>query len=187
MFNSNDLIGNLYLAIAIHQCSRGKYACILPQDLEQRNANPKAIKDNDLRNVRDLDGAVFSFDGSDPESGTVVEFVQAKSLGKPVVLVRSDLRAGGDQHRLNGDPWNLMMSNYPRTQNVVFDGIVAKYQELRLQHRGDVHQIAVDLSKDMAHNIVAALDKAFAAPPLPLPGELRTEDLYAWYNVFNNL
>ncbi|MCC8372288.1 MAG: nucleoside 2-deoxyribosyltransferase [Rickettsia endosymbiont of Pseudomimeciton antennatum] len=95
LFTNKDLIGNLYLALAIEEASNGKYKCILPQNLEQRDTNAQLIKNNDLKSVREADGGIFSFDGSEPDSGTVVEFIQSKFLGKPAVLYRSDIRLGG--------------------------------------------------------------------------------------------
>lgn len=37
LFTNKDLIGNLYLALALEEASSGKYKCILPQNLEQRD------------------------------------------------------------------------------------------------------------------------------------------------------
>ena len=60
------------------------------------------------------------------DSGTVVEFVYAKLLDIPAVILRTDFRGGGDQDT-DGDAWNLMVSFYPRTRNVTLerDGVVS--------------------------------------------------------------
>ena len=73
--------------------------------------------------------ALFNFDGSDLDSGTVVEFVYAKLLDIPAVILRTDFRGGGDQDT-DGDAWNLMASFYPRTRNVTLNAM-AWYQEER--------------------------------------------------------
>ena len=77
------------------------------------------IRNQDLKQVMACDLALFNFDGTDLDSGTVVEFMMAKVLDIPSVLLRSDFRASGDQER-EGDDWNLMCSFYPRSKKVQF-------------------------------------------------------------------
>jgi len=59
------------------------------------------------------------FDGAELDSGTVLEFAVAKSLGKPTLILRSDFR------RLYStglsEPYNLMVKNWPRTVEVRLD------------------------------------------------------------------
>jgi len=119
LFTNKDLIGNMFLASSIEKLSYGKYRCVLPQDLQQMNTSTEGIKDQDLINVRDTDGILVSFDGTELDSGTVVEFIASKFLNKPAVIYRTDFRAGGDQDmRTNSENWNLMLTNYPRTEVV---------------------------------------------------------------------
>jgi hypothetical protein len=57
------------------------------------------------------------FDGLELDSGTVVEFGVAKSLGKPTVILRSDFRRLSGTSSLT-EPYNLMVKNWPRTVEV---------------------------------------------------------------------
>ncbi len=124
LFNHKDLLGNVALADAISKFSKGKYNCVLPQDLEQNKSTPKAIRDSDILNLLSSDIAIFNFDGSELDSGTVVEFMIAKFADIPAVVLRTDFRGGGDccETRVgtgNSEvypPWNLMASFYPRTK-----------------------------------------------------------------------
>lgn len=121
LFNSKDLIGNKLLAQAIETLAP-RYKIILPQDLEQGRATPKNIRDNDLKNLLECDMGVFNYDGSELDSGTVVEFMFAKFADKPSLLLRTDFRGGGDQtYGEAGEPWNLMTSFYPRTRTLLLD------------------------------------------------------------------
>ena len=72
------------------------------------------------------DVALFSFDGVELDSGTVVEFMIAKMLDIPSVVYRTDFRGGSgeeaiDQHEYK---WNLMVSFYPRTKVIQMNGMV---------------------------------------------------------------
>ncbi len=123
LFNHKDLLGNAALADVIFKISNGNYKCVLPQDLEQNKSTPKAIRDSDILNLLSSDIAIFNFDGSELDSGTVVEFMIAKFADIPAVVLRSDFRGGGDccESRVGDSsevypPWNLMASFYPRTK-----------------------------------------------------------------------
>lgn len=50
----------------------------------------------DVDGVRRADAVVAVMDGADPDSGTSFECGLAYALGLPIVLVRTDFRAGGD-------------------------------------------------------------------------------------------
>lgn len=117
LFDFKHLMGNQALAETIKQVSGSKLSCTLPQDLEQTHFRSSAIKDNDLFVLTKSDLALFNFDGTELDSGTVVEFIVAKMLNIPSVILRTDFREGGDQNK-DGDPWNLMVSNYPYTRTV---------------------------------------------------------------------
>lgn len=188
LFNNKDLIGNLYFAEALFKVSKGRYTCHLPQVFEQqRSINVAIIKNADLRHVRDADGGLFNLDGAELDSGSVVEFIQAKSLDKPAVILRSDFRAGGDAYKYGGDPWNIMISNYPRTKIIIVQNILSKYQEVHHKHNANPHEVATDLSNYLAQQVVPALDYVFGLPKLPLPKGLTEKQVYDWYNTFNNL
>ena len=129
LFDHKHLAGNELLAGAVDRRSGGRYACVLPQDLEQATGRMVDIRNQDLMQVMACDLGLFNFDGTDLDSGTVVEFMMAKMLDIPSVLLRSDFRASGDQER-EGDDWNLMCSFYPRSRKVQFNAM-AWYQEAR--------------------------------------------------------
>lgn len=129
LFDHKHLAGNQLLAGAVDRRSGGRYACVLPQDLEQATERMVDIRNQDLMQVMACDLGLFNFDGTDLDSGTVVEFMMAKMLDIPSVLLRSDFRASGDQER-EGDDWNLMCSFYPRSRTVQFNAM-AWYQEAR--------------------------------------------------------
>ena len=50
----------------------------------------------DVDGVRSADAVVAILDGADPDSGTSFECGLAFALGLPIVVVRTDFRAGGD-------------------------------------------------------------------------------------------
>ena len=126
LFDHKHLIGNALLAAHIERLSNGRYRCVLPQDLEQTDSRAVDIRNQDLIGVATCDMALFNFDGSDLDSGTVVEFVYAKLLDIPAVILRTDFRGGGDQDT-DGDAWNLMASFYPAHPqcNAERDGVVS--------------------------------------------------------------
>lgn len=55
-----------------------------------------AIFQVDVDGVRAADAVVAVMDGADPDSGTSFECGLAYALGLPIVVVRTDFRAGGD-------------------------------------------------------------------------------------------
>ena len=120
LFNAKHLAGNAALAAAIERESHGEIVCVLPQTLESREEGAHSIRDEDLENLLASDIAIFNFDGTEIDSGTVVEFMVAKFADIPALLLRTDFRRGGDQGQ---DPWNLMMSYYPRTQTCCLDSM----------------------------------------------------------------
>jgi hypothetical protein len=120
------------------------------------------------------DVGVFHFDGPELDSGTVVEYMLAKMLDIPSVIVRSDFRAGGD----SSDPWNLMLSGFPRTEVIILDA-------MRLYQKGATTggltrtEAALASQSEMAELIVSALDSARNTPPL-LTREEQTA-VYGWF------
>ena len=120
LFNAKHLSGNAALAAAIQRKSGGQIRCVLPQTLESREEGAHFIRDEDLEHLISSDLALFNFDGSEIDSGTVVEFMVAKFADIPSILLRTDFRRGGDQGQ---DPWNLMLSFYPRTETCCLDSM----------------------------------------------------------------
>ncbi|MBT5902141.1 MAG: nucleoside 2-deoxyribosyltransferase [Opitutaceae bacterium] len=189
LFDIKHLAGNAILAESIYSQSKGKYLCHLPQDFEMRGLNPHIIRDQDIIALFESDLAVFNFDGTELDSGTVVEFMLAKFADIPSVLLRSDLRAAGDQGSAKKDPWNLMASFYPRTEVVralsLVDYRVLQQKTLRKkpsvttrlssQHASKTAQA---VGQDLAKRVIGALDNVRQVPPALKP-ELRA-DVYAW-------
>lgn len=193
LFTSKHLIGNAYLAEAIYEKSHGRFLCLLPQNLEQRGNTAHAIRDQDLRTLIECDLGLFNYDGTELDSGTVVEFLFAKFADIPSVILRSDFRLGGDQR---GDPWNLMTSFYPRTANVIVDslgiykgamkrrGVAPEDEVVRLAAQHSTAN-AQKMCEQIAHAVVRALDRVLAIDPV-MPKHLR-EEVYNWLAIMPGL
>ena len=157
LFDHKHLVGNALLAAHIERLSDGRYRCILPQDLEQTDSRAVDIRNQDLIGVASCDLALFNFDGTELDSGTVVEFMYAKMLDIPAVILRTDFRGGGDQDT-DGDAWNLMASFYPRTRNLTLDAM-AWYQEARRES-----DTAEDAGERYHDRIASAIIEQLDAP-----------------------
>ncbi len=174
LFDFKHLSGNLLLSQAIADVSRGRYRTLLPQANEgnkKRNAN---IRNGDLDMVMSCHLALLNFDGTDLDSGTVVEFMAAKMLDIPCVLLRTDFRNAGDQ-AVSADPWNLMCSGYPRSRTLLVNAL-ALYNET-VASPGD---LSAYLHK-IAERTIEAMDEVVARPSL-FGGDLsRAEQVYSWF------
>ena len=198
LFSLKHIIGNAYLAEAIFEKSHGKYLCVLPQNLEQRSTTAQSIRDADIRALLSCDLALFNYDGTELDSGTVVEFMFAKFADIPAVILRSDFRHGGDQV---GDPWNLMSSFYPRTATVVLNsiGLYKSARQTRLNaapRRNKLSEVvclagqhstadAQTMCEVIADACVRALNRNLATAPV-MPKHLR-EEVYQWLALMPNL
>jgi hypothetical protein len=177
LFDHKDLTGNALLASHIGKGSEGQYECILPQDLEQATERAVDIRNQDLKQVIECDLAIFNFDGPDLDSGTVVEFIVAKFLDIPAVIVRSDFRSSGDQSK-DGDDWNLMCSFYPRTKIVQFNAM-AMYQAA-IGESGSFGESMDRLYSKIAALLIDGLDEVRNVPPVFKGDKKQLEDLYRW-------
>ncbi len=186
LFDHKHLAGNKLLAGAIDRRSGGRYACVVPQDLEQATERMVDIRNQDLRQVMACDLGLFNFDGTDLDSGTVVEFMMAKMLDIPSVLLRSDFRASGDQER-EGDDWNLMCSFYPRARKFQFNAM-AWYQEARRSGDRSEGPASTDWSDRLyariADAVVEQLDAVRTEPSLFGGDEARSRTVYQWAAQF---
>ncbi|OPZ60547.1 MAG: Nucleoside 2-deoxyribosyltransferase [Deltaproteobacteria bacterium ADurb.Bin510] len=174
LFDHKALTGNRLLAAAIEAVSAGRFGCVLPQDLEQLNAGRHDIRNNDLKALMSCELALFNFDGPELDSGTVMEFVFAKMLDIPAVILRTDFRLAGDQ--LDGGPsFNLMLSGYPRT-------VVVELNAMALYHdhcvSGDLRQQLEGYYSELADMVVTAFDQVLNQPPVERPADAAT--LYRW-------
>ena len=179
LFDHKHLIGNALLAGAIERHSDGRYTCVTPQDLEQSTGRAADIRNQDLKQVMACDLGLFNFDGADLDSGTVVEFMMAKFLDIPAVVLRSDFRSSGDQDK-DGDDWNLMCSFYPRVRQVRFNAM-AWYQEARAD-AADTADCSSRLYERVAAAVIGRLDAVRAEPPVMDSGRLN--ELYRWATRF---
>ncbi len=180
LFSAKHILGNAVLAAEIEGASDGRYRCVLPQALEQRGTTPREIRDQDLEAVYRSDVALFNFDGTELDSGTVVEFMFAKFLDIPSVVLRTDFRAAGDSGDL---PWNLMVSYYPRTKVILSDAIAEYQAHISADSRGvgaasDSVSAANSYIKQIAGDVVAAFDEVVSRKAR-LPQVLR-EHVYQW-------
>lgn len=144
LFDHKHMAGNVLLSQHINTLSNNRYDCLLPQDWEAMgDIRPLAIRNKDLSAVITSDLAIFNFDGVDLDSGTVVEFMIAKMLDIPAVLLRTDFRNGGYW----GDDWNLMVSGYPRS-------IVVKQPVFELYKR-----VGMNMHTVIAQAVIEGLDQ----------------------------
>lgn len=174
LFDHKHLIGNALLASYIERLSATSYRCSLPQNQEQASNRRVSIRNQDIKAIMESDVGLFNFDGADLDSGTVVEFMIAKQLDIPVVILRTDIRHAGDQDG-GGDNWNLMCSNYPRT-------VTVSVNAMDLYHQFNEHdaQEKVDaMYSSLSHSIIQALDVVRAIPPLT-DSKVLAEDRYRW-------
>ena len=186
LFSLKHLLGNAALADAIGRKSEGQFECVLPQALEQRETTAQAIRNQDILALASCDLGLFNFDGDEVDSGTVVEFMIAKFLDIPAVVLRTDFRGGGDQSE---HPWNLMLSFYPRTEVLLFDAM-AEYQRKLGQARGssgsgELARLSIAAGQkaldDIAERIVAVF-KRLMSEKASLPQESR-QAIYQWLRV----
>lgn len=120
MFSIHELAMNVVIKEAVWRLSEGKFELILPQSKtsqEMTGSDLSAdIRNFDLQAIMRADMVLAQFDGLELDAGTVVEFMMAKLLGKPAVILRCD------SHRMSGkaldDPYNLMVKHWPRTVEV---------------------------------------------------------------------
>ncbi len=174
LWTHKDLIGNALLGDYIKKVSRGRYECVLPQDLEEPVHRTVDIRNVDLKHVMMCDMAIFNFDGSNLDSGTVVEFIYAKMIDVPCVILRTDFRASGEGAE-GQDPWNLMASHWPRSKVVKLHGM-AEYQSAKA---GTLGRTIEKLYKKMSSQIVEGLDAVRQEAPL-VANPARMAMLYDW-------
>jgi len=160
------------LSEQIAEQSQGRYNVYLPQNYESDHSGAKGIRDGDFEGLFACEAAVFQFDGTELDSGTVAEFMAAKFGDIPAVLLRTDFRRGGDR---NEDPWNLMCSFYPRSVSLVVDGMHL-YAESGCGEVGGV-VASQRATQTLAKRVVEKLDEVVAQAPVDLEGANREESL----------
>ena len=173
LFSSKHLVGNAALADAIAKASNLNFACVLPQTLEDREMRAQDIRDKDIVTLIGCDLALFNFDGPELDSGTVVEFMFAKFADIPSLLLRTDFRRAGDQGE---DPWNLMMSFYPRTRTLCLNSMEI-YKNALSSGMSPV-RAGQSLIEQVADAAVRELELLSRLAPV-IPGEL-SEPVFRW-------
>jgi len=120
LFTQDELSTNVLIKEAVWRLSSGKFQIFLPQsreiqELDQPNIEA-FIRNTDLLEVVKADIILARFDGLELDSGTVVEYMMAKFLGKPTVILRSDFRSVS--FLPSAEPYNSMVKNWPRTVDI---------------------------------------------------------------------
>ncbi len=172
LFDYKALAGNVLLADAIEQVSEGQYSCLLPQDLEQAE-RAKRVRDSDLAAIAACDAIVCLLDGTELDSGTVVEKMVALMLVIPCVVVRTDFRKAGDGGDFSNEGYlgdeaaryfNLMVAYYPHTELVLAHAMADYKTALQTAdgqgERSNRLQAIMMIHKQLADRIVTALDQA---------------------------
>lgn len=175
LFNHKDLIGNLLLSEAIEKESSGHFVCVVPQHLEQSTNRSIDIRNSDLSEIIKADLILVNFDGTELDSGTVIEFLFAKALDIPTVILRSDFRSAGDQER--GDPWNLMCSGYPRTRTLKINSMTW-YQEA-WREGGGTKAILNRFYQKLSKLINTEFDLVLKEVPV-IENEQMLQNVYQW-------
>jgi len=173
LFSLKHLVGNAALADAIARVSDGRFAVVLPQALEDRAMSARQIRDQDIVALLGCDLGIFNFDGPELDSGTVAEFMFAKFADIPSLLLRTDFRRGGDQL---GDPWNLMMSFYPRTKTLCLNSL--EIYQLGLGRGMSPVKAGQSMVDSVAHAVVKELEMLSQFPPI-MTDEL-IEPVFRW-------
>jgi nucleoside 2-deoxyribosyltransferase len=173
LFSSKHLVGNAALADAIAKASDMNFVCTLPQALEDRGLSAHDIRDQDFVTLIGSDLAIFNFDGPELDSGTVAEFLFAKFADIPSLLLRTDFRRGGDQ---GDDPWNLMISFYPRTKTLCLNSM--ELYKKSLSRGMSPVQAGQSLVEQVAAEAIKELELLRQSPPT-LSNEL-TEPVFRW-------
>jgi nucleoside 2-deoxyribosyltransferase len=160
LFTQHDIAMNVFIKESVWRLSTGKFELVLPQSKELRHLDRSDVaaylRNADLLQVVLADVLLARFDGPDLDTGTVVEFMVARMLGKPVVILRSDTR------HLSGkgldDPYNLMVKSWPRTVEVYIDSLmdyvqtIAEVREEMIE--SDTPQATLDSELDIVRNAI---------------------------------
>jgi nucleoside 2-deoxyribosyltransferase len=181
LFNHKDLTGNALLAEYIEKCSENKYRCCLPQSVEQHQTTALEIRDKDILKLIECDLGLFNFDGTELDAGVVVEFMLAKFLDIPAVILRSDFRTCGEKD-VGDDDWNFMCSYYPRTQVVKFNSIQL-YQEATAESQ-TLDQAFKVYYTAIAEMVIESLDLVRTEQSLLKGDRKKLETLYQWALTF---
>ena len=181
LFNHKDLTGNALLAQHIEKRSENKYRCFLPQDVEQHQTSAREIRNGLILKLIECDLGLFGFDGTELDAGVVVEFMLAKLLDMPAVILRSDFRTCGEKE-IGSDNWNFMCSFYPRTKIVHLNAILS-YQEA-LEDSQTKNEAIDKYYSRIASHVIENLDSVRKEEPLSKGDPEKMKQLYQWSLTF---
>lgn len=186
LFTQHELTTNVLIKQAVWEGSKGKFELVLPQSKELRDSErpdiAAYIRNTDLLQVVKCDLMLARFDGVELDTGTVVEYMLAKFLGKPTVILRCDSRRLGSEHM--DEPYNLMIKNWPRTVEVHSDSLIHYTRAIldvrETNERGEAYQKTIENElksvqrgvRNLAEKIVDGLEKVVLIPS-PYPPEYR--------------
>jgi len=186
LFSLHELAANVSIKEAVWRLSGGTFQLVLPQSKELRDLERRdlaaTIRNLDLLQVVQADLILARFDGLELDAGTVVEYMMAKCLGKPAVILRSDYRHLSDEHLES--PYNLMAKNWPRTVEVYVAstlGYIGRFARTCAALGGDeLFQCTLEAERhaaragvdEIAHKLVAGLEAAVQMAS-PYPPEYR--------------
>ena len=172
LFTQDELATNIMIKEAVWRLSNGKFQLFLPQSRELQELDQTDleayIRNTDLLEVVKADILLARFDGLELDSGTVVEYMMAKFLGKPTVILRSDFRSVSFLPLC--EPYNSMVKNWSRTIEIHLNsfGIWAElFSAERLAHsdseslQGSMNAEIGTLQKsvdEVAKQVIAALE-----------------------------
>lgn len=126
LFTQHELTTNVLIKEAVWRLSKGRFELVLPQSEELRQLDrpdiAAYIRNVDLLQVVQTDALLARFDGLELDTGTVVEFMMARMLGKPTLILRSDTRHLSGQEL--DEPYNLMVKSWPRSVEVHVDSLM---------------------------------------------------------------
>jgi hypothetical protein len=181
LFNHKDLIGNALLAEYIEKKSDSRYRCCLPQNVEQHKTTALDIRNQDILKLIECDLGLFNFDDTELDAGVVVEFMIAKFLDIPAVILRSDFRTCGEKE-IGGEDWNFMCSFYPRTRVVKFNAIQS-YQEAIAKSPALSNALNLYYT-EIAQLVIENLDSVRNEKSLVKGDQKKLETLYQWVLKF---
>ena len=186
LFTQDELATNVMIKEAVWRLSNGKFQLFLPQSREFQELDQPDIeayiRNTDLLEVVKADILLVRFDGLELDSGTVVEYMMAKFLGKPTVILRSDFRSVS--FLPSCEPYNLMIKNWPRTMEIHLNsyGIWAEFfsAERKSHSDGESMQGLMNAELDtlqksvdeVARQVIAALE-AVLEMKSPYPPEVQ--------------
>jgi hypothetical protein len=149
--------------------------------VEQHQTTALDIRNKDIVKLIECDLGLFNFDGTELDAGVVVEFMLAKFLDIPSVILRSDFRTGGER-KIGGEDWNFMCSFYPRTRVVKINSIQL-YQEATEESK--TLNDALDIYyTTIAQMLIESLDLVKMEPPLSKGDQKKLEILHQWALTF---